>query len=102
MLDDRRVGAAHVRTAGRVKGRGRRRIALELDARGVDRDLARELMGDVSAEDEAAGIARVLLRKRVPPRPDTETRRKIFQHLLRRGFPAEAITKALREHGRRE
>jgi SOS response regulatory protein OraA/RecX len=96
------VGAAHVRTAGQVKGRGRRRIALELAARGVDRDLTQELTGEVSAEEEAEGIARVLLRKRVPPRPDAETRRRIFQHLLRRGFPADAITRALREHGRRE
>lgn len=97
-LDDRRVGAAHVRTAGRVKGRGRLRILRELQARGIDRDLARELVGDVGADDEADSIARILLRRRVPRRPKPEERRKIFQHLLRRGFPADAISKALRRH----
>jgi SOS response regulatory protein OraA/RecX len=97
-LDDRRVGAAHVRTAHRVKGRGRLRIAKELEARGIDRDLARSLIGEVSAADEAAGIARVLLRKRIPDRLSPDGRRQIFQHLLRRGFTADAIADALRSH----
>jgi SOS response regulatory protein OraA/RecX len=88
-----------VRTAGRVKNRGRLRIVRELQARGVDRDLARELVGDFNTEDEAESIARILLRRRVPRRPKPEDRRKIFQHLLRRGFPADAISKALRRHG---
>lgn len=96
-LDDRRVAAAHVRTAARVKGRGRLRIARELEARGVERDLARELVGDVSTEDEAAGIERVLVRKRVPAKLSAAERRKIFAHLFRRGFPADAISQALRK-----
>jgi regulatory protein len=98
-LDDRRVGAAHVRTAGRVKGRGRLRILRELQARGIDRDLARDLVREVGADDEADSIARILLRRRVPRRPGPEDRRKIFQHLLRRGFPSDAIARALRKHG---
>jgi regulatory protein len=96
-LDDRRVAAAHVRTAAGVKGRGRLRIVRELEARGVERDLARELVGDVSAEAEAAGIERVLARKRVPARLSAPERQKIFAHLLRRGFPASAISEALRK-----
>jgi SOS response regulatory protein OraA/RecX len=91
-----------VRTAGRVKGRGRLRIVRELQARGVDRDLARELVGDLSTDDEAESLARILLRRRVPRRLKPEDRRKIFQHLLRRGFPADAISKALRRHGEEE
>ncbi len=98
-LDDRRVGAAHVRTAGRVKGRGRLRIARELEARGIGRELARELMRELSADDETAGIERVLTRKRLPARLTPPERRKIFQQLLRRGFPADAIARALRRHG---
>jgi SOS response regulatory protein OraA/RecX len=87
-----------VRTAGRVKGRGRLRILRELQARGIDRDLARELVGEVGTDDEADRIARILLRRRVPRRPKPEERRKIFQHLLRRGFPSDAISKALRKY----
>ena len=96
-LDDRRVAAAHLRTAARVKGRGRLRIARELQARGVERDVVRALVGEVSTEDEAAGIERVLVRKRVPAKLSAGERRKIFAHLLRRGFPADAITQALRK-----
>jgi regulatory protein len=101
-LDDRRVAAAHVRTAGRVKGRGRLRIVRELAARGIDRDDARELVRDFSAEDEAESIARVLARKHVPARPSAAERRRIVHHLLRRGFPGDAIAQALRRHGREE
>lgn len=97
-LDDRRAGAAHVRTANRIKGRGRLRIARELEARGIDRTLAKELAGEVSTEDEAGGITRVLLRKRVPARMSAEERRKVFQQLLRRGFSADVIAEALRRH----
>jgi regulatory protein len=99
-LDDRRVAAAHVRTAGRVKGRGRLRIVRELAARGIDRDVARELVRDLSPEDEAESIARVLTRKRVPLVPSAAERRKIVQHLLRRGFPGDAIDQALRKRRR--
>jgi regulatory protein len=101
-LDDRRVAAAHVRTAGRLKGRGRLRIVRELAARGIDRDVARELVRDLSPEDEAESIARVLARKRVPPVPSAAERRKIVQHLLRRGFPGDAIDQALRKHRRND
>jgi SOS response regulatory protein OraA/RecX len=85
-----------------VKGRGRLRIVRELDARGIDRDAARELVHEFSAEDEAESIARVLARKRVPARPSAAERRKIVHHLLRRGFPGDAIAQALRRHGREE
>jgi regulatory protein len=96
LVDDRRVGAAHVRTAASVKGRGRLRIARELAARGIDRALVRELLTDLPAEDEAREIARILARKRWPRRPSAADRRRMTQHLLRRGFPADAIAKALR------
>jgi SOS response regulatory protein OraA/RecX len=99
-LDDRRAGAAHVRTASRVKGRGRLRIARELEGRGIDRNLAKELASEVSPEAEADGITRVLHRKRVPARMSAEERRKVFQQLLRRGFTADAIADALRKHGK--
>jgi SOS response regulatory protein OraA/RecX len=85
-----------------VKGRGRLRIVRELDARGIDRDVARELVREFSAEDEAESIARVLARKRVPARLSAADRRKIVHHLLRRGFPGDAIARALRRHGREE
>lgn len=96
VLDDRRAALGHIRTASRIKGRGRLRIARELEARGISRALADELLADLTEDDTAAQIARFLDRKKLPPRPDQATRRRVFQQLLRRGFPAEAISKALR------
>jgi regulatory protein len=96
-LDDRRAATGHVRTAARVKGRGRLRIARELEARGISKALTNELLADVSEEDTAAQIAKFLDRKKLPAQPDQATRRRVFQQLLRRGFPSDAISKALRK-----
>jgi regulatory protein len=98
-LDDRRVAANHIRTARDIKTRGRLRIERELVARGIAPALARELLADLPKEDDQAQIARVLARKHVPEHLSLSERRRIFQHLLRRGFPADAISKALRQRG---
>jgi SOS response regulatory protein OraA/RecX len=44
----------------------------------------------------------VLQRKRVPAKLDQAARRRIFQHLMRRGFSADAISKALGGHNEEE
>ena len=95
LVDDRRVAAAHVRSASRVKLRGRARIARELAARGLDRDVIDEALAALPREAEAGTIADVLVRKRVPAKLSPAERRRLFQHLLRRGFSADAISKAL-------
>jgi regulatory protein len=96
LLDDRRVAAAYVRTASRIKGRGRLRIARELEARGIARGLAEEVLARLPADVESEAIQKILSRKRWPERPSIADRRRMFQHLLRRGFPADVIAKALR------
>jgi regulatory protein len=96
LLDDRRVAEAHARTACRVKGRGRLRIQRELEARGIDRDLAREVTSALSESDEAAALERFLERKRIGSRLDAGSRRRLFHQLLRRGFPAHLIAQALK------
>ena len=101
-LDDRRVALAHVRTARDIKGRGRLRIERELIQRGIAPALAHEAVAILPGDDEQAQIARVLARKRLPARLSLAERRRLFQHLLRRGFPADAISKALRDRGPEE
>lgn len=95
LVDDRRVAAAHVRTAANVKRRGRVRIARELTARGLDRDAVEAAMRDLDPADEASAIRKVLLAKRWPARPSLKDRQKMFRHLMGRGFTADAISKAL-------
>jgi regulatory protein len=93
LQSDERAAAASVRSA--TRGRGRHRIGRELEARGVARDLVRRLVAGIAPEDEAAAIAAILARKRWPAAPTRDDRRRMFQHLLRRGFPADAIHRAL-------
>ena len=95
LLDDRRAAAAHVRTATRIKRRGRLRIQQELQARGLERGLIRELLDALPPEEETAAIAQFLQRKH-SGRIAMADRRRLFQQLLRRGFSADAIAKALR------
>ena len=95
-LDDKRTALAHVRTASRVKGRGRLRIQRELTARGIARDVVDEALQELKPDDDAQGIRRFLLKRRVPARLSPHERQKLFQQLLRRGFPSDAIARALK------
>ena len=95
-LDDRRVATLHIRTAREIKGRGRLRIERELIHRGIAPALAHELIADVPRDDDQAQITRILRRKGVAATLSLTERRRVFQHLLRRGFPADAISKALK------
>jgi regulatory protein len=95
-LDDRRVALAHVRSASRVKRRGRLRIERELLARGIDHAIVRDAISGLSPDDDLAAIRAILERKRVPTRLDPAARNRLFQHFMRRGFSADAISRALR------
>lgn len=99
LVDDRRAAAAYVRTATRVKNRGRLRIRRELEARGVDRAVIRELLADMAPDDETAAVDRLLRRRNLPARLNVADRRRVFQQLLRRGFTPDVIAKALKSRG---
>jgi SOS response regulatory protein OraA/RecX len=94
------VAAAFARTAIQVKGRGRLRIQHELQTRGVDRAIVEEVTSGGVAEDEAAAIEKVLTKKRWPVQPSPLDRRRMFEHLLRRGFMPDAVARALRNRRR--
>jgi regulatory protein len=96
LIDDRRVAAAHVRTAGRIKGRGRLRIARELEARGIDREVARDAVADLTPDVEADAIRRILQRKIAGRALSLRDRQRLTQQLVRRGFRATDITAVLR------
>ena len=98
LLNDQRVASAHARTASQIKHRGRLRIRRELEARGIDRALVAQVLAELPEADEAAAIEKFLLRKRLPQTLDPSARRRLFGQLLRRGFSADAISRALRRH----
>ena len=98
-LNDARVARAYARTAVTVKGRGRLRVARELQELGVARDVAAAALADVYGEqDERSLVARAVqkkLRGRAKPSTPADFAR-IYQHLLRQGFSPSAASAEVR------
>lgn len=97
-LDDGRVAAAYVRTALKVKGRGRLRIRRELQEMGIDPDVAGAALADAFGDvDERSLVTRAVqkkLRGKTISSPAEYAR--VFQHLIRQGFSPDAVTAVLR------
>ena len=101
-LNDARLARAYVRTASQVKGRGRLRIARELQQLGISREIATEALAEVCADsDERALIDRAIQKKlRGGPHPKTiQERARLYQFLMRQGFTPNAVSAALRRRG---
>jgi regulatory protein len=98
-LDDGRLARAYARTASDVKGRGRLRVLRELTARGVDKQVAAEAIGDVFGDtDERRLVARAIekkLRGRQRPSNAAELTR-LYQYLMRQGFTPAVVASVLR------
>jgi regulatory protein len=102
-LDDARVAAAYVRTAVKIKGRGRLRIQRELQVIGIDKDVAAQALADAFGEvDERALIAKALQKKlRGKPKIGSPAEyARVYQFLMRQGFSPGAVSAALRSHRR--
>ena len=97
-IDDARTASAHVRTASRVKGRGRYRIQRELEAKGIDRSIVRAALDEIPADDDRQAILRFVQRASTRAGADTAAgRRRLFQQLLRRGYDADSIRRVLKD-----
>jgi regulatory protein len=98
-LDDKRLAQAHARTAVEIKGRGRLRVVRELQARGVDKEVASEAVAEIFGEkDERALVARALKKKlRMRARPqDSAEYARLYQYLMRQGFTPAVVVESLR------
>lgn len=103
-VDDRRVARAYARTASKVKGRGRLRVARELQTMGIARDVITEAVAEVFGDlDERSLIDRALQKKlRGGKQPTTvRERARLYQYLMRQGFTPAAVSVALRKLGGR-
>ena len=101
-VDDRRVARAYARTASKVKGRGRLRVARELQAMGIARDVITEAVAEVFGDlDERGLIDRAIQKKlRGGKKPTTvQERARLYQYLMRQGFTPAAVSIALRKLG---
>ena len=98
-LDDRRVARAYARTASKIKGRGRLRVARELQALGIGREIVADAIAEVFGDqDERALIDRAIQKKlRGGKRPSTmQERARLYQFLMRQGFTPATVSAALR------
>jgi regulatory protein len=100
-LDDARVAGAYVRTALKVKGRGRLRIQRELQAMGIEKEVAAQALAEAFGEvDERALIAKALEKKLRGNRKIASPAEyaRVFQFLMRQGFSPATVTAVLRRH----
>jgi regulatory protein len=99
-LDDARVARAYATTAAKIKGRGRLRVVRELQAMGIDRQIAAEAVGEVFGDlDERSLVAKAIqkkLRGRTKVK-DTGERARLYHYLVRQGFSPALIADALRK-----
>jgi regulatory protein len=106
-LDDRRVAGAYVRTAVKVKGRGRLRINQELLHMGIQKEIAAEALGEVFGELDERTLIDAAIRKKLRGRPapkDQGEQVRLYQFLMRQGFSPAGVASALRRFrtGRRD
>ena len=97
-LDDARVAAAYVRTALKVKGRGRLRIRRELQEMGIDQDIAAAALAEAFGDVDERAMVNAAIRKKLRGKPiaTSSDYARVFQHLMRQGFSPGTVTAALR------
>ena len=102
-LDDSRVAAAFVRTALKVKGRGRLRIQRELQALGIEKSVAGAALAEAFGDIDERALIKAALQKKlrgVKKIASPAEYARVFQYLMRQGFAPGTITAVLRPYGR--
>jgi regulatory protein len=99
-LDDGRVARAYARTAVAVKGRGRLRIARELDEKGIPKQIANEALAEVFGELDERSLVSKAVQKKLRGRPglsSTSEYASLYQYLMRQGFSPGVVVAELRK-----
>jgi regulatory protein len=102
-LDDERYALGYASSKVRQQPIGRRRLEQSLAKRKVDRSVADEALNQVFAETPEEDILDRALEKRVRLRGRPKTReeaKKLFDHLLRQGFPFDLVSQKVRAASR--
>jgi regulatory protein len=102
-LDDERVANAYVRTALKIKGRGRLRIQRELQAIGIDRDIASQAVADAFGDVDERTLISAAIRKKLRGKAKLDSPAeyaRLYQFLMRQGFSPGGVTAALRSYRR--
>ena len=94
LLDDERYAARLAQSLSRSKQYPKRRIAQELQRRGVDRETAQSAAEEIDCEDYKQALA-LIEKKYYNKMNERESRQKVMAALARRGFSYEAIRQAM-------
>ena len=98
-LDDERYALGYASAKVRQQPTGRRRLAQGLRMKKVDRTVADEALDQVFAETPEAELIDRAIEKRLRLRGRPKNRaeaKKLFDHLLRQGFPFELVSEKVR------
>ena len=90
-VDDRRYAAAFARDKSGLSGGGPVKIRSALLARGVDRAVVLDALGQIDADRAAARLEKVLETKWRTLRDDPQGRLKLIRFALSRGYDYEPI-----------
>jgi len=104
-LDDARVARACARTRAGVKRQGRDRVLREIEALGIAREVARTAVDEVFGALDEGDLLKAALEKRLRARmslSDPAVQRRLYAALVRQGFDAHAVRRAIRERVRGE
>ena len=98
-LDDRRFATAWARSRLQTKPIGPYRLGKELEAKGVEEQLVREVLGDIYEEGEEPVARRAMAGKLSALRrlPASARTLRVGRFLHRRGFSSELIWRLLDE-----
>ena len=102
-LDDARVARACARTRAGLKQQGRDRVLREIQALGVAREVARAAVEEVFGALDEGDLLDAALDKRLRARTvlsDPAVQRRLYAALMRQGFDAHAVGRAIRERVR--
>jgi regulatory protein len=101
LVNDSSFAETFVRDRVRLKPRGRRRLAQELRAKGVDVDTAQEAISGVFEHEEVSDtdLAREAAAKwsRRPGEERLKARQRFYAFMARRGFGSDAIREVMEE-----
>ncbi|MGN0344124.1 MAG: regulatory protein RecX [Lachnospiraceae bacterium] len=94
-VDDARYADCYVRLRGEGKSRGK--LLAELQQKGVDRELASQVLSEYEGERDEPQMIRELMQRRHydPQTASLQEQRRMYGYLMRRGFQSTDIFKAI-------
>ena len=98
-INDARTARAIARTTVAIRGQGKRRARMRVDAAGIDRVTAAAAVDEVFAEVDSPALLRAALERRLHGRTELADRKeqaRLFRYLLGQGFDADKVRDALR------